>query len=88
MIKTVQFFDHPVVCMYDGIWLKIINVGMHEWVIGKATSIYHEGPLEVSMKISLCTEKGTSKRFFVTKSYENHIISLFNPILDIPKKKN
>ena len=39
------------------------------------------------MKISLCTEKGTSSRIFVTKSDENHIMSLSNPILDIPIKK-
>ena len=40
-----------------------------------------EGPLIVSMTISPCTEKGISKRFFATKSDENHIMSLFNLFL-------
>ena len=43
-----------------------------------------EGPLVVSMKISPCTKKGTSYLFFATKCDEMHIMSLLNPILDIP----
>ena len=39
-----------------------------------------KGPLIVSMKISLCTEK-SSWRFFVTKSDENHIMSYLTPFL-------
>ena len=31
-------------------------------------------------------KKELPKDFFVTKSDENHIMSLFNPILDIPKR--
>ena len=35
----MKFFDPP--CMYDGTLMKIINFGMHRWVIGKATSEAH-----------------------------------------------
>ena len=45
-------------------------------------NLIQKGPLIVSMKISLYTEKGTSWRFLVTKCDENHTMSLFNPILD------
>ena len=35
-------------------------------------------------KSAYAPKKVTSERFFVTESDENHIMSLFNPILDIP----
>ena len=46
----------------------------------------NKGPLTLSMKISPCTEKGTSTRLFVTICDENHIMFSFNPILDIPQR--
>jgi hypothetical protein len=48
--------------------------------------IIFKGPLTLSMKISPCTEKGTSTRLFVTICDENHIMFSFNPILDIPQR--
>ena len=45
-----------------------------------------KGPLTLSMKISPCTEKGTSTRLFVTICDENHIMCSFNPVLDIPQR--
>ena len=47
---------------------------------------YSKGPLTLSMKISPCTEKGTSTRLFVTICDEIHIMFSFNPILDIPQR--
>ena len=38
-------------------------------------------PLRVLLKISLCTEIGTSYIFFVTIFAENHLMRSFNPVL-------
>ena len=45
-IKTMQFFDHLV---YDGAWMKIINFGMHGWVMGKATSVSEAHPFTMNL---------------------------------------
>ena len=60
---------------------------MAQWNIwGPFDDAMGKGPLTLSMKISPCTEKGTSTRLFVTICDENHIMFSFNPILDIPQR--
>ena len=49
----------------------------------RATTVIRKGSLGISMKISLCTEKGTSYRFFITNFDGNHNISSMYIILHI-----